>query len=331
VSAFFLSRFIRQTFIIFCCAGGVAYASDQAALDVLQRMQAASQNINYHGTLIFLQEGQVQSMHVVHRADKEGQFERLINLNGVAREVVRKDDLVVCYMPDSKEVMVSRQKFAGNVLSQLADNDFTQLQQNYRFTLGIKERVAGREAQRILIQPKDALRYGYRLWIDVEDAILLKSDLLNEKGESLEQAMFADITVVDHIPEKLLKPTSTGEGFTWYERESEQHSALGTDSDWSVESLPAGFVVTSRFWHQMPGSSVPSEHWVLSDGLASISIYFEKLVDEVDSFQGGAPMGVMNAFGAVNAEHQITVIGEVPADTVAQLAQSIVFTAVIKK
>jgi sigma-E factor negative regulatory protein RseB len=325
VSAFFLSRAIRQTFIFFCCVGGVAYASEQAALDVLQRMQAASQNTNYYGTLIFLQEGQVQSMHVVHQADEKGQFERMINMNGVAREVVRKDDLVVCYMPDSKEVMVSRQKFKGNVLSQLADNDFTHLQMNYKFTLESTERVAGREAQRILIQPKDALRYGYRLWVDVEDAILLKSDLLNEKSKLLEQAMFADITVVDRIPEKLLKPTSTGEGFTWYKRESEQHAALSLESSWKIESLPKGFSVSSRFWHQMPGSSALSEHWVLSDGLASISIYFEKLTNDEGSFEGISPMGVMNAFGVVNMEHQITVIGEVPADTVERLAQSIVF------
>ncbi len=308
-------------------------AADQATLDVLLRMQTASQNINYHGTLVFLQNGQVQSMRVVHKADKTGRFERLINLNGVAREVVRKDDLVICYMPDSKEVMVSRQKLKGNVnvLTQLAGNDFTELQKNYEFTLESMERIAGREAQRVLIQPKDNLRYGYRLWVDDEKSILLKSDLLSEQGESLEQAMFADIAIVDHIPENLLQPTSTGDGFTWYERESDNSKPMILDSDWKIEPLPKGFTVSSRFRHQMLGSSVPSEHWVLSDGLANISIYFEKLTDDQEAFEGISPMGVVNAFGTINAEHQITIIGEVPAITVEQLAHSVIFASGVEE
>ncbi len=327
MSFLFFPRLIFPLFILAAGIGSAAHASGQAALDALMRMQIASQNITYYGTLIFLQGGEMQSMRVVHKADEKGQFERLINLNGSAREVVRRDDLVICYMPDSKEVMVSRQKFKGNVLTQLAGNDFEQLQKNYQFTLESVERIAGREAQRILIQPKDTLRYGYRLWIGSRNAILLKSVLLNEKGESLEQAMFAEIAVVDRIPENLLQPTSTGDGFTWYENIAPKDSPKMVESDWEIDSLPSGFVLSGRFRHKMPGSSEPSEHWVLSDGLASISVYFEKLADGEDSFEGVSPMGVVNAFGILNAEHQITVIGEVPAGTVEQLAYSVAFAA----
>lgn len=327
MSPSFFPRLGLPALFLVACVSSVAQAAEQSALDVLQRMQNATQNINYHGTLVFLQDGQVQSMRVVHRADEKGQFERLINLNGVAREVVRKDDVVVCYMPESKEVMVSRQKFKGNVLAQLARNDFVHLQKNYRFTLESTDRVAGLEAQRILIQPKDNLRYGYRLWVSNKNAILLKSDLLNEEGDSLEQAMFADIAVVDRIPENLLKPTSTGEGYTWYEREPDNDPPAIVDSDWTIEPLPKGFSVSSRFRHQMPGASTPSEHWVLTDGLANVSVYFEKLEDGQDAFEGVSPMGVVNAFGALKAKHQITVIGDVPAITVEQLAQSVTFAA----
>jgi len=331
VSSSFFPRFGLSTLLLVACVSNVAQATDQSALDLLTRMQTASHNINYHGTLVFLQDGQVQSMRVVHKADETGQFERLINLNGVAREVVRKDDVVVCYMPDSKEVLVSKQKFKGNMLTQLARNDFAQLQKNYQFMLESVERVAGQEAQRILVRPKDNLRYGYRLWVSNKNAILLKFDLLNEKGESLEQVMFADIDVVDHIPENLLHPTSTGEGFTWYKREPDNDSPTLLDSDWNIDPLPKGFSVSSRFRHKMPGSEVPSEHWVLTDGLASISVYFEKLTDGQAPFEGISPMGVVNAFGALNAEHQITVIGEVPARTVEQLARSIVVVSGVEE
>lgn len=100
------------------------------------RMQTATQNLNYQGTLVYLQSGQVQSMRVVHKADQNGEVERLINLNGAAREIIRKDDVVTCYMPDRKMVSVGRRhQFTGNLLSQLAENDFGRLQDYYLFEL----------------------------------------------------------------------------------------------------------------------------------------------------------------------------------------------------
>jgi len=326
-----------QTFIFGCFLWSAAFAAEADAskpdaskpnaLEVLTRMQSVSQKQNYHGTLVFLQDGRIQSMSMVHQVDKNGEFERLVNLNGAPREVVRKNDTVVCYLPENKEVVVSRQTTNVNVLSQLAVNDFSQLQKNYQFTSEAVERVAGRDAQRILIKPKDDFRYGYRLWIDTENAILLKSDLLDVKGQSLEQTMFADITVVDHIPERLLKPTTTGDDFTWYQYEEPKGISETHESDWKIPSLPDGFAVSTRFHHQMPGSKTLTEHWVISDGLASISVYFEDVEKGKETFEGASPMGVTNAFGIINAGHQVTVIGEVPMSTVEKLARSVVYAA----
>jgi len=152
---------LSKTLFLFGVFSGAAFATEPSVLDVLMRMQTATQNTNYQGTLVYMQDGQVQSMRVVHKADKNGEVERLINLNGVAREIVRKNDVVTCYMPDRKTVSVGRRhQFTGNLLSQLAENDFGRLQNYYLFEFEAVERVAGQSAQRILIKPKDASRYG---------------------------------------------------------------------------------------------------------------------------------------------------------------------------
>lgn len=295
------------------------------------RMQTAAQNLNYQGTLVYLQDGQVQSMHVVHKADQDGEeVERLINLNGVAREIVRKNDVVTCYMPDHKAVMVGRQQqFKGNLLSQWSENNFDRLQDYYLFEFETAERVAGQNAQRILIKPKDSSRYGYRLWVDKINTILLKSDLLSEQGRVLEQTMFADIRIGDDIPDSMLVPQSSSENFTWF-----KHDAAGSgpvdgekslvESRWAIDGLPQGFAVTTRFHHQMPNSDGPTEHWVISDGLASVSIYIEQVPEGQSAFEGASSMGATNAFGLLNEAHQITVIGEVPASTVEKLAHALV-------
>lgn len=302
---------------------GTALAEAQPVLDLLQRMQVAVRTLNYHGTLVYLQEGQVQTMHVAHRVDANGEQERLVNLNGAAREVIRKGDVVACYMPDSKTVTVGKRQMEDNVLAKLAENDFSTLQRHYRFGLESPDRVAGRPTQVLRISARENDRYGYRLWLDATNALLLKSELLDEQGRVLEQAMFSDIEVVDSIPLSMVEPMTRGDGFSWFQLDDAEGGRSLSSSDWQLGALPVGFEVSAHYLQNMPNSSRPAERWVLSDGLATVSVFIEKFMDGQEAFEGGAPMGAVNAFGSVVAQHQVTVIGEVPMGTVERVARAV--------
>ena len=310
-------------FLFIFSLNGFAQGASQPVLDELMRMQTALQNLNYHGTLVYLQDGQVQSMRIIHKASKDGEYERLVNLNGVAREVIRKDDVVTCYMPDKKKVTVGKRQYNRHMLSKLVENDFSALQKYYDFKLETEDRIAGLKAQRILIQPKDKLRYGYRLWLGKKNALLLKSDLLNVKGKVLEQVMYADITIVDQIPMEMLKPASAGEDFSWFEHGREDKGGHEASESWEIKSLPKGFLVSSHVRQALPGSDQPTEQWIATDGLASVSIYVEKLASVDDAFMGVMKKGAMNIFGLMLNGHQVTVVGEVPANTVEMIAHSV--------
>lgn len=310
-------------FLLIFSLNGVAQGASQPVLDELMRMQVALQNLNYHGTLVYLQDGQVQSMRVIHKAGENGEYERLVNLNGVAREVIRKDDVVTCYMPDKKKVTVGKRQHNRHMLSKLVKNDFSALQEYYEFKLESEDRIAGLKARRILIQPRDKWRYGYRLWLGEENALLLKSDLLNVEGKVLEQVMYADINIVDQIPMDMLKPVSSGEGFSWLEHGQEGRAENKDSESWEVKSLPKGFLLSSHVRQALPGSEQPTEQWIATDGLAGVSIYVEKLGADDDAFTGAMKKGAMNIFGLLLGGHQVTVVGEVPADTVEMIARSV--------
>lgn len=310
-------------FLVLCVSTAVKADAASTIPDLLLQMQAALQNLNYHGTLVYLHEGQVQSMRIVHQADEQGEREHLINLNGPGREVLRHNDEVTCYIPDQKVVMVGQRQLAGHMLSKIADNDFQALQAVYDFSLAEAGRVAGRNTQRINILPKDNFRYGYRLWLDKDTSLLLGSDLLGDDGEILEQTMFADISIVEHIPPTMFSPVTDSSGFNWYREDSTGEPPPKVDSAWRVADLPAGFSVSGRYRHPLPETSEPAEHWVISDGLSTVSIYIETLPEGKPSFQGVSRMGVMNVYGALIADHQITVIGDVPASTVEAIAAAV--------
>ena len=314
--------------LLLFCALGVKADTGTSIPDMFLQMQAALQNLNYYGTLVYLHDGQVQSMRIVHQADEAGERERLLNLNGPGREVLRNNDVVTCYIPDQKVVVVGKRQLAKHMLSKIADNDFHALQGIYEFKLSAAGRVAGRNARRIDILPKDNFRYGYRLWLDNKTALLLGSDLMGESGEVLEQTMFADISIVDYIQPAMLSPVTDSKNFNWYRKNSIEGTPPSVDSDWHVGELPAGFSVNGRYRHPLPETTEPAEHWVITDGLASVSIYIEILPeDNKDVFEGASRMGVMSVFGVATSGHQITVIGDVPAATVEMIAAAVSFAA----
>lgn len=301
---------------------GLVLAGDDL-LGALSRMQSALQTLNYQGTLVFWDENEVRSMRLIHKADQNGEIERIVNLKGVAREVIRKNDVVTCYLPDSKSVTVGKQHSGKGWLSNLVGSDFATFQAYYDFQLEGDDRVAGYAAQRVLIRPKDAYRYGYRLWLDKGTDLLLKSDLLNEEGKPLEQMMFAELDVVDNINAAMLQPTTNSDGFTWYEDNEQAPVVEANDGQWRIGQLPEGFKVVKYTRHPLPGSEVLADHIMVSDGMASVSVFIEKLADEKNVFKGPFHKGAANVYGAVVDGHQVTVVGEVPSATVEMIASSI--------
>jgi sigma-E factor negative regulatory protein RseB len=90
-----------------------------------------------------------------------------------------------------------------------------------------------------------------------------------------------------------------------------------------VEQLPEGFAEVSHNRFAEASGRHPTEHIVFADGLATISVFLERLEGESPLLQGSSQLGSMNAFGMVINGHQVLVVGEAPAATVQRIAASI--------
>ena len=308
-------------------SAAAAGAATDDARDWLRQMSEASLGLNYRGTFVYLHNGRLEAMQIVHRAAKDGEQERLVALTGDAREVLRDKDNVTCILPNSKAVMVDkslpRQPFPAAL-----PRDLDELTDTYEFLVLGEERVAGRVPARIVaIRPLDAYRYGYRLWLDRDSHLLLKSELIDRAdGHAVEQMMFTDVEILDAVSDAALTPSLRGDGYTWHEQKdraaADDHSALG-ESNWSVTGLPAGFMRTHHNRHVMPSAAVPVEHMVFSDGLATVSVYIEPRQAGAQGLSGHSNMGAVNALGVQAGDHQITVVGEVPRLTVERIGRSV--------
>lgn len=305
-------------------SAGVAAASEPAEL--LKRMADAAGSLNYQGTLVEVSEGEVETFSVIHRADESGGRERIFSLNGGPVELVRDHDSVRCvYRSDSRDNVDLRQLAARMEVDDLEGLDSLN-GELYRFSVLGDDRMAARSARVVTIEPRDALRYGFRFWIDAENHMPLRSDLIHPDGRVLEQIMFTRIDYPDSISDELLAPTLESDEEDLVSRHARlDHDDEGAGSDSSggvslpeLASLPEGFHLSSVEDKYVGRRAL--RHLVLSDGLAQVSVFVEPHHGGDRVLEGERRMGAVSAFGQLVDGQRITVVGEVPMATVRAVA-----------
>ncbi len=296
-----------------------------SAMDWLMKMNMAVQEKNYDGIFVYRHGDQLESMRIIHRSLNGSQRERLVSLNGEAREVIRNDRDVICYLPSKKSVVIEHRKTSKKNFPALLPSRLDGLAAHYQLVLGGSDRVARRSTQMVIIKPKDAFRYGYHLWADKKTGLLLRASLINLEGRVVEQFMFTDIKIGKKINSTDLKSRYSGKKWVWH-REKEMGSDKAKEMRWKIKNLPAGYTLSRRIMRNVPMGNMTVEHLVYSDGLAAISVFIEPPGDKIDAkMKGATGMGAVHAFGTTVNNHHITVVGEVPAATVAQVANSITY------
>lgn len=298
-------------------------ASDKQAIQLLERMTEAAKNLTYEGVFAYQSGRNLQSIRIYHRADARGELERLISLNGAAREVIRSNDMVTCINPEGKQVNVSRRPLGRGFPSDLPRR-LSSATPYYQVEMGDTDRVAGREAYELIINPVDNYRYGYRLWVDTESHLLLKSELKDQQGEVLETFSFSSLSTGVHIPEHKLKPQMDGTEMTWHRTEPEMPTKMiNNSSNWEMTWLPDGFSLVAQQTRLRSANGSNVEQRVYSDGLSSVSVFIEKIRARHQHLSGGSHVGAINAFGTIMHSHFVTVVGEVPAVTVEKIGNAI--------
>lgn len=303
--------------------------------DMLKRMSEADQEQNYQGTFVLRKSDELSTLRVTHGKDKDGEWESLEALNGEARKVIRHDDRVITVFPDRNLVTVRHHDKSRSLHQKLPTNT-DQIDSLYSIQRLEDDRVANRQTLVVDLLPKDKDRYGYRYWIDKSTGMLLRCDLISEKGSVIEQMMFTSFEYLPVAPARVLGL----EQFERFEQRvlDEPDTVIAGEENqqvhWTVKVLPKGFMLTQSTMRYSNSDGAPQtdsiydlppdlQHLVYSDGLASVSVFIEKNLGVERHLQGLSTRGAMNAFGNPVGEYYATVVGQVPVKTVQLMAQSV--------
>lgn len=313
--------------LVFVLSLPLTAQAGQMELDRIERMSMAMQHLNYVGSFVYMHDNDVEAMRIYHSRIGNTEYERLVSLNGEAREIIRDEQSVTCIWPGSKSVIVNKSaprtpfpKFEADQLKLMS--------KHYSFDeIAGRDRVAGRSTKRIDITPLDDYRYGYRFWVDEENDFLLRSAMVDGRGNIVEQVMFTDIEYPEHVSLEMLSASLTGRRHRW-EIESSNDPMPEIDDKLppvATVVLPSGFESVSDVMVPVIGSGSPARRTMYSDGIASLSVYLT-VFDSDDggaALEGGSEMGGVHAYGVRMGDRHVTVVGEVPMDTVKMVGESI--------
>jgi sigma-E factor negative regulatory protein RseB len=300
----------------------------------LEKMNQALATRNYDGTFFHLTEGRVETMRIVHRVKAGAVTERLQSLDGSGREFVRSNGELTCYLPDQHTVLVQPRPDHGPFLGSLPrfGNDVDQF---YLIEALPTTHLLGHAARVIAVHPKDQFRFGYRLWLDENTAMPLKTQLCDGHGQVIEQILFARLDMPENIPDADLTPAVNTEGMRWVRQGPARETGPSALAEYRASELPPGFRLTVSGVQTLGDASAPAAHLVYSDGLATVSVFVEAeappkpAAEQTPSASAEPPMeglarvGSGFAFSTVVQGHQVTAVGEVPAQTVEFIAHSV--------
>ncbi len=309
------------------CAG-MAVASPAATEDDarawLEKMSRAVHQYNYDGVFIYLRGSQMQSIRVIHSVEGGKERERMVLLTGLQREVLRADDKITYIVPKNRSLVLERRRgHPQSGFALISPHHIDKLVACYDVSLAGRDRIAGRETQRLVIRPRDRFRYGYRLWLDRETGLLLKTVLLNRKGNHSEQFMFATLRYLDRVPPALLEPEVEGNEYVFFRDRPDNRESLQAATRWRAGRLPFGFELSTHRRYTTAGTRDDMEQLVYSDGLSSVSVFIEPLKSGQEPLRGSSNLGAVNAYGTIHDDFQVIALGEVPPATVEQIATSI--------
>jgi sigma-E factor negative regulatory protein RseB len=299
-----------------------ALATDRNLNEWLVRTHEASRRRAYTGTFVVSAGNTMAAARMWHVCDGTQQMERVDTLTGAPRTTLRRNDEVVTFVPESRVAVWERRESLGPFPALLRSqtpnlSDFYSLRQAPQ-----GDRVAGFETEVFDVLPRDALRFGYRIWSEKKTGLMVKLQTLDADQRVLEQVAFSELQLDAPVRmDQLLKQMKARDGYAVQHHKPVPTSALS--QGWQLKTPVPGFAPVSCHVREeaAAGRSPPPMQWVFSDGLASVSVFAEPFDPKRHGSEGAASAGATHSQARRVGDFWLTAVGEAPPQALRQFVQ----------
>lgn len=303
--------------------GGAAVPT-RSVNEWLTRMQEASRQRAYTGTLVVSAGSVMSASRIWHVCDGVQQMERIETLTGAPRTTIRRNNEVITFVPDAKTAWIEERESLG-LFPDLLRTPANAIPKYYEVRETGVQRVAGHLADVVEILPRDPLRFGFRIWSEQKTGLVVKLQTLGEKDVVLEQLAYSELQLDAPVRmDKLRKMMKDTRGYEVYRPVVKKTTPEA--EGWQFKDVAPGFLRMSCHTRDASEStevsSVPMQ-CIFSDGLASVSLFVEPLDARRHGAETSAVMGATHSLGMRLGNHWLTVLGEVPPLTLQRFAQAL--------
>ncbi|MBK1612396.1 transcriptional regulator [Rubrivivax gelatinosus] len=302
-----------------------AFVSAVAAPDArawLTRIHSAAYERNYQGTLVFSSSGVMSSSRIAHFAVGDQSYERVEALDGRQQRIYRINDAVHTLWPQAGVAVVENRPAMAQLPASKRSVDPRALD-FYDARLEGVERIAGRDAQVLLLQPKDGWRYAQRLWADKATGLMLRADIVGTDRRVLESTAFSEVELgIRPQPESVTQPLRKLDGYRIV-RAQQKTTQLEAEG-WTLGHPVPGFRLVGAVKRPLDtGSDEQVLQAVFSDGLTHVSLFVEPVESRRDYADLFGQVGATGTLRQRRGLHWVTVMGDVPPATLKAFADAL--------
>lgn len=308
-------------------SGAALAESAQSGMQLLQRMSHSAQEQSYDGVFVYKRGDEMDSVRIIHVVKDGQERERIIHLDGPARELVLGKHDIGCVHSGARLLRSPVAKPSTAAGHPYDAEHSSQLGRYYNFKMKGSDRVAGRTVTRLHIEPRDNERLGYHLYLDQQSDLLLKSVVVDSNRKVLESFWFTQIKIGDGVDEADLQPESDAPTVSDYHTLSNPHKSptASREAAWQAAWVPGGFVMAADAQRKLGGKgTMDSMHY--TDGLAMFSVFVEpgnNASTQPFELRQGSTVVYSETKRDAAGWHTVTVVGEVPAATAREIAKGV--------
>ena len=297
--------------------------SQHDAITALKQVAYAGRSLNFTGIFVLQKGDHFETCRITHHGGGSQELEKIERMDGNPLEITRINDDILVYIPEDKLVK-SKAGVQERSFPSLTEDQLNTVGQNYDVYVGNVDRIAGRFATHITLLPKDKLRYRHELWIDQKTGLQIKAQMFTDRNELVEQIMFTEISVGNHVTEDMTRSIYEDEALAWRMDRGARSQLRNAAAKrlWAVSKPPPGFKQVMELQRKV-GATGSRVQLVFSDGFAAVSVFIDSRRN--NGFRAGLGReGSLNVYRRVLDDQFVTVLGDVPANTVKQIGDSLI-------
>ncbi|ACX82135.1 Sigma-E factor regulatory protein rseB precursor [Aggregatibacter actinomycetemcomitans] len=305
-------------FLLLSCSLSSVAQENLSPKQLLGEMKKAAQQLNYEFSFVQTTPSNMDSLRYRHFVADGKTYAQLVTLDGPQQEIVQRENLISYFQPNYQAFTINGSGIIDN-LPPLSRANFDALEKYYDFVNIGRNRVADHVVQTIRILPKDDFRYQYLAFIDEENHLLLRTDMLDREGNLLDQFRVVNL----YIGNELSGLPAYLNRVVFPPLLMDQKANNPPAFKWQPGWLPQGFKLVNHSIELDGEEKIESQ--LYSDGLFSFTLYVSDKIAESTQQDNTWRQGAYTIYTESMENKEMTIIGQLPISTAKRIVQDIEF------